>query len=103
MDREELVALLTARYGYPPGGARLVAQRLAASAPAVQAAFREWLENGAIPDLAVEGYTLSMLMGQHGMAPIAALLTLDWLLREPAPARASLAKGHDRAVRSGSP
>lgn len=100
MDTEELISLLTTGYGYSPRGARLVAKRLAAGSPAIQAAFREWLEGGAVPNLAAEGYTMSVLMEQHAMTPIAALLTLDWLLREPAPARASLAKGHDRAVRS---
>lgn len=98
MDREELTSRLAKEYGYPPDGARLIAKRLTVSAPSVQEAFRTWSISGAIPDLAVDGYTVPLLMEQHGMNPIAALLTLDWLLREPDRASDSLRKGHDRVI-----
>ena len=43
-----------------------------------------------MPKLSIAGYTLQRLIDEHGMLPVAAFLTLDWLLRDPARATASL-------------
>ncbi len=98
IDVTALVPRLMDEFGYPAAGARLVAEDLARSAAEVQDAFCAWWNTGVIPELEVMGYTVHRLIQEHGMQPVAALLTLDWLTREPERALASLRKGHDRVM-----
>lgn len=95
MDEHALRERLSAEYGYPPKGAALVAAKLVRLAPPIAAAFETWRQTGALPDITVAGYSFQTLLREHGMQPIAAFLTLDWLARDPAAASASLRKGHD--------
>jgi len=53
------------------------------------------LEGDDVPEIAVEGYTVGSLMLRHGMNKVAAVLTLDYLRRDPEKALDSLRKGHD--------
>ena len=98
-----LVSRLVHGFGYSPQGAGLVATKLASCAPVVQQAFEQWWTTGRLPDLMVEEYDVARLAKEHNMRPVAALLTLDWLLREPAKARASLGRGHDWIGHADSP
>ena len=97
MDENELIPRLVAEFGYPPKGAQLVAQKLVNCTPQIKDAFEKFWQNGEMPLFEVEGYTFSRLADEHGMKPMAAFLTLDWLIREPKRAKASLRKGHDVA------
>lgn len=98
-DAADLTSRLISEFGYPKTGAQRVAGKLVVCNPTVKAAFWHWWQTGTLDAaLEVEGYTLAQLMNEHGMKPIAAFLTLDWLAREPEAARASLARGHDRVV-----
>lgn len=54
-----------------------------------------FLEVGHLDAYEVQGYTPQKLINEHGMSPIAAIFTLDWLIREPDRARLSLERGHD--------
>jgi hypothetical protein len=90
---------LVDEYGYPPPGARVAAQRLAELSGAVREAFDHWWTSGEPPELEIGGFTLVRLAVEHGMNPIAAFLTLDWLARDPAAAHASLGRGHDQLHR----
>ncbi len=94
----ELVPRLMAEFGYPRAGAELVAQKLTHATEIVWHAFLSWWQTGTLPELDVADYSLSQLMREHGMNPIAALLTLDWLAREPEAAKRSLHKGHDQVA-----
>ena len=96
LSLDEVVRRLTEEYGYPPEGARMVADKLMGCSPQVWAAFGVWWESGDVGDLEIEGYTVQRLAAEHGMKPIAAFLTLDWLVREPQRALTSLRRGHDR-------
>lgn len=95
MNENELIPRLISEFHYPPQGANIIAQKLVNCSPDLQNAFITFWETGEIPPLEVEGYTVERLVTEHGMKPIAALLTLDWLKREPEKAKASLIKGHD--------
>lgn len=95
IKQNELIPRLKSDFGYPENGAQLIAEKLINSSPEVQGAFLRFWETGEIPHLEVEDYTVSRLAEEHDMKPIAALLTLDWLIRDPAKAKASLKKGHD--------
>lgn len=96
IDPDSLLPRLLAEFGYPEEGARLVATDLCNSTPQVQSAFLRWWTTGEVPRLSVAGYSTQDLIEQHGMNPIAAFLTLDWLAREPEKARTALRRGHDR-------
>ena len=96
MNENEIITRLISQYGYPQNGAEIIAKKLIDSSPQVQQVFNVFWESGEIPVLEVEGYTVSRLSEEHGMKPIAALLTLDWLIRDPDHAKRSLKKGHDR-------
>jgi hypothetical protein len=95
MKANELIPRLINEFGYPPQGAQIIADKLANSTSQIQTIFNKFWEDGNVPDIEVEGYTISDLTEEHGMKPIAAFLTLDWLIREPEKAKASLQKGHD--------
>jgi len=96
--RRDIIGRLKSEFGYEQAGAQLVADDLEGSDPAVRRAFLEWLTSGRLPILSVEGFDVPKLMREHGMNVPAALLTLDWLLREPKAALASLRRGHDRVA-----
>ena len=94
---------LVHEFDYPEAGARLVAERLARADPRVWKAFRIWWDTGMLPELSIAGQTVQTLMTAHGMNPIAALLKLDWLVREPGQALMSLAREHDRVRKRAAP
>jgi hypothetical protein len=95
MKKEELVDLLKEKYGYPQAGAVLVADKLSKFQRETRQAFEVYLETEAKPDISVEGFDFDRLTSQYEMNPIAAFLTLDWLLREPEKAVESLQRGYD--------
>ena len=85
--------------GYSPEGAQAVAERLALCITTTRQLFEQWRAGRGLDDApAIAGYTASRLMVEHGMNPIAAILTMDWLARDPQTATASLARGHDRMI-----
>jgi hypothetical protein len=96
VDLQALVQRLVRDFEYVPGHARSVAKRLQAAAPPVRAAFLEWWTTGRISDLTIEGYSIDKLMKERRMNPVAALLLLDWLAREPERAKAGLVARVDR-------
>jgi hypothetical protein len=98
MNKDDLIPRLISEFGYPPKGAQIVGEKLVKSSPQIQQAFIRFWEAGEIPSMVVEGYTVSRLADEHGMKPIAALLTLDWLIRDPVQAKISLHKGHDFVI-----
>ena len=96
MDVETLAQRIVTEFGYKEQNAPLVAKKLLASTPQIYAVVEQWWQTHTLSAIAIEGYTLNRLMREHGMNPIAAMLTLDWLAREPEKAMSSLARGHDR-------
>lgn len=98
MDSQAIVTRLTSEYGYSVSGAQVVADKLHTCDQTILRAFKEWWETGELPELTVEGYSVSKLIKEHNMKAPAAFLTLDWLLREPEKAKASLRKGHDKVT-----
>jgi hypothetical protein len=95
----ELMPRLLSDFRYPQPGAQLIASKLIACDLSIQKAFWEWWQSGVIPlKLEVAGFSMERLIREHEMKPIAAFLTLDWLLREPEKAKKSLQKGHDQVL-----
>ena len=98
LESEELVPRLVSEFAYPEEGALVVAEKLAACQPSVKEAFSLWWTEGRLSCQEIEGFTLETLMTEHGLKPIGAFLTLDWLAREPEKARAAIERGHDRVT-----
>ena len=96
MEREDIVSRLITELGYTTKEAELSARDLQSSAAPVQVAFNKWWEGrGLDPHLEVQGYTLEKLTNDYGFNPIAALLTMDRLIREPDEAIEALNEGYD--------
>jgi hypothetical protein len=93
--KDNFIERLEKEFGYPKRGAEFVADKILALNPSLKSAFEDWWYTGELPDDEIEGYTVDKLMKEHSMNPVAAILTLDWLLREPERAKASLDRGHD--------
>lgn len=54
----------------------------------------EWIESGTEANACIfNGYSVDSLMKNHGMQFTGALLTLDWLIREPEKATLVIEKG----------
>jgi hypothetical protein len=52
-----------------------------------------WLQDGIETDYSAEGYTIMGLKQQYSMTYPAALLSIDWLLKEPEIAKECINKG----------
>lgn len=78
--------------GYNDKAAAMVASELVKVAPCLRSHVEGWL-NGEIFDHESHGYSVSGLMESRHMTYPAALLTIDWLIKEPEKAKKSLDKG----------
>jgi hypothetical protein len=80
--------------GYNERNAKLVAHELTLLSAPLQPLLSQWLDNEQhMEDYKAEGYTITGLMQKRGMTYPAALLTIDWLLKEPEEAKLSLSRG----------
>ena len=61
--------------------------------PVILNAFEAFITDGVEPDLCIENYTCKGLMQKFGLSLTGALLTLDWLLREPEEAKQAIKDG----------
>ena len=93
---DELLTGLVERHGYSQVGAAVVAARLLRLQPQLHEEFERWWQTGSLPSIDIEGFTTDRLMREQQLNPIAAILTLDWLIREPEKAKAAILQGYDR-------
>lgn len=90
---ETLINTLIQR-GYPEPAARQAAASLMKMNPSLQPPLHTWLEDGTAPCVESHGYSTDGLMNRFkGMTYPAALLTLDWLMREPDKAAHAIERG----------
>lgn len=93
-DQETFVAALcSAHPEYVKAGAVSVYARLTASDEDVKAAVVSWIGGGDVPELSAEGHSVSSLARDYGMNALAALLTIQWLRRDPVTAKKALKAG----------
>lgn len=85
-------------HNYPEASIASTATKLEAMPDTLKKALLDWHETGDLADLSVEGISTHQLMGIFGFAEIAAILMLDWLLREPDEAKYALAQPVTRVV-----
>ncbi len=92
METREIKKYLEA-HGVPQDQTDELAQKLANTNPVIYGAFTACVKEGATPDLCIEGYTCKGLMKELGLSITGALLTMDWLLREPEEAKQAIKEG----------
>ncbi|MCM1302291.1 MAG: hypothetical protein NC250_09415 [Alistipes senegalensis] len=92
MNKNTIISVLAER-GYKPRNAALVADDLMHLSSPLDVALRRWLDTEEIVDFSAEGYSVAQFMQQWGMKYPAALLTMDWILKEPEIAIQELKKG----------
>ena len=79
--------------GFPEKQAISVASDLQAIDPALQNGLQSWLADQTETEYLIEGVKLSELKQKFDMTYPAALLTVDWLIKEPELAKKSIQRG----------
>ena len=79
--------------GYPQKQAISIASDLQAIDPALQNGLQSWLADQTETEYLIEGFKLSDLKQKFDMTYPAALLTVDWLIKEPELAKKSIQRG----------
>jgi len=85
-------------FGYSEESAAEIIEDLSNCSEQIRSAFLHWWNTGVLPDIEIEQYNVSRLKKEYGMNPIGALLSLDWLLKEPDEAKAALKRGYDEII-----
>lgn len=78
--------------GYDSRNAGIVASELMKVESSLQSLVYKWL-SGKEDDFETQGFSIFGLMHSRKMTYPAALLTIDWLLKEPEKAKQSITKG----------
>lgn len=90
---ENIREILLSR-GCPTQQVNTIAQKIENLSPQLKPAMNEWLDNESMPVAEVDGYTTASLMDQFkGMQYPAAILLLDWLIKDPETAKQAINKG----------
>ena len=69
--------------GYPERHLDIVSNELLAISDQLRPLMEKWIENGTEEDYAVRGYSLRELCECRNLKYPAAILTMDWLIKEP--------------------
>ena len=88
MEKDYIYNVLLER-GYGEKSARLVTTDLMLLHEPLDTYFEKWVQNES-DIIDYNGYSVRQLMEERGMAYPAALLTMDWLIKEPKKAIESL-------------
>lgn len=89
MDKEIITETLLKR-GYDEKSANLVAKDLQDLSHPLDKYLQQWIEDEIISDFKVDNYSVVGLMKERSMTYPAALLTMDWIIKEPDKALKSL-------------
>lgn len=93
MEKDYIYNVLLGR-GYDKKSAQLVAVELIDLSQPLDAYLAKWMQDESdTQDYSLHGYSIKELMEERNMAYPAALLTIDWLIKEPDAAIASLKRG----------
>lgn len=93
-DEEAIVAGLGER-GLPEWGALVVAPQIVALSSPLREAFLFWWQMGNVPDVSVQEQSARSLVAS-GLHPLAVLLSLDALERNPVAVGAQLRLGQEK-------
>ena len=88
MDKNNVTKILTEREGYSQKSALLLADECQNISEELLPLLEKWLQDAsAKQDFTVQGYSLLNMMQQREMHYVAALLDIDWLIKEPEKAK----------------
>lgn len=93
---DTLRQILIRELGYSEHSASITAKDLLSLDKSLQNALRLWVNDRTETELSVAGFTTSWLMTEKGMTYPAALIALDWLIKEPDVAKVELSKSYIR-------
>ena len=77
MEREKIIEILKEE-SYPEFMIEQTVNKLENLEPEIKSAFEQWLNDGLIPTLSLEGYTYLDLVKNFGMKPVGAFKIL-WI------------------------
>ena len=93
MDLKNITSVLMQR-GYDKRSAKLVAPDLSVLSRPLDSCFEKWMKDPQrVSDFKAYGFSVLTLMSERGMSYPAAILTIDWLIKEPDKAIKSLKRG----------
>lgn len=92
MDKKVIREILI-REQYPEFMIETTIAKIENFSPEVADAFKSWSSDNCNVDIEIEGFTFADLVSKWGMNPVGALITLDWLVREPGKAKMALSRG----------
>ena len=93
MEGQTIIEILKQR-GYDSRSAELVVGDLLQLSNPLDSFFDEWLNDDSnLSDFTAAGYSVLHLMDERKMTYPAALLTMDWVLKDPESALRSLKRG----------
>ena len=81
------------QHHYPERQAILTAQELTELSDSLQPLLSSWIEKDEETDYSVQGFTLMGLKNMFEMTYPAALLTIDWLIKDPIEAVNAITSG----------
>lgn len=80
-------------HNYPEKQAQSVAKELLTLSSQLLPHIESWIENGVEKDFSVEGFSIIELKKKFGMTYPAALLSVDWIIKEPKVAIRAISRG----------
>lgn len=90
----DIKTILIDKYGYSEQEAKAVESDLSALDERVAKIFEAWKTDGAeSSDIEFNGYSVDSLRADYGMNFFAALVTLDWIAKDPESALCALRQG----------
>lgn len=92
MNTEEIAKVLI-EHEYTEKEASMTAKELAEISDCLRPLLALWMNREEETDYSVEGFTLLELKQMFGMTYPAALLTIDWLIKEPSVAIRAISSG----------
>lgn len=92
MNKEDIKNTLLER-GYSVPGAETASTDLVKISDSLKPLLEDWLINGVETDYESNGMSIKSIMAQFGMKYPAALLSIDWVIRDPKTAITVIKRG----------
>lgn len=89
-DKQTILDFLLNNFHYSNKKAEAIIPDLQVLTPPLDTYFEDLVAKKSLPDYEVSGYSLWQFISKYKMSPVAALLTMDWLIKEPSVAITAL-------------
>lgn len=92
MKQEEIIKIL-ANKGYTERQAQVIGSDLAEISPKLELALQMWISKDIETDYIIDEFSIKGLMQKYNMKYPAALLSINWIIKEPEIAKAAIKRG----------